>query len=108
MCKRKSCNLITLGLLLFFFCQYSKVYAYEYYSYSNDLDTYSIIKNMPERKSPPGYADNWDMSDFVNRSNTIPQSNYNNNSYSGSSYFIYSPTQNPSYCIPGSSYAICH
>ncbi len=63
---------------------------------------------MPPITVTPGYAQEWDMPKFSSPQNSNTQNSNYNNSSSGSTYFIYSPNQNPSYCIPGSTYAICH
>ncbi len=107
MCRRKSCNLITLGLILFFLCQYSKVYAYEYYSYTNELLQNEFLYKNPSITVTPNHAQEWDsLKSASPQNNYIQSDNYNNSN--GSTYFIYSPNLNPSYCIPGSAYAICH
>lgn len=93
-----------IGLFLFFFLQCNKAYAYEYYSYSKE----DLCKMTPITVTP-GYAREWDMSKFSNSQNNNVQNNNNyNKGSSGSTYFIYSQNKNPSYCIPGSTYIICH
>ena len=105
--KENLFSLIIIGLFLLFLGQYNKVYAYEYYSYSKELLKNENIYKMPPITVTPGYAQEWDMPKFSSPQNSNMQ-NRNYNSSSGSTYFIYSPNQNPSYCIPGSTYAICH
>lgn len=81
--------------------------AFQDYSYGLSKESYDLIFN----KVPltPLHSNNVDL----NFSNSAPkeveyiQNNYSN-SYSGSTHFIYSSSPNPTYCIPGSSYSICH
>ncbi len=100
-------NLIIAVLFLFILGYCSKVYAYEYYSYANELLQNENLYKMPPVTVTPGYAQDWDMPKYSSPQNNTQNNNYNNGS-SGSTYFIYSQNQNPSYCIPGSTYAICH
>lgn len=101
-------SLIVIGLFLFLLGQCNKVYTYEYYSYSKELlENENLYKSTPVTVTP-GYAQEWEQPKFSSpQNNNIQNNNYNDTS-TGSTYFIYSQNQNPAYCIPGSTYAICH
>lgn len=106
--RKKWLSLVIIGLFLYFLGQSNKAYAYEYYSYSKELLENENLYKMTPITVTPGYAQEWNMPEFSTpQYNNVQNNNYNNDS-SGSTYFIYSPNQNPSYCIPGSTYAICH
>ena len=108
MYRKNLLDLIIIGLLLCLWGKCNKAYAYEYYSYSKELLENPNLYKMTPITVTSGYAQEWDSSKYSSpQNNNIQNSNYNSGS-SGSTYFIYSPNQNPSYCIPGSTYAICH
>lgn len=105
--RRNLFKLIIFGVFLLFLGQCNSANAYEYYSFSKELSENERLYKIPLNLATPTYTQEWTEPKFSNSQNNTTQSNYGNGS-SGSTYFIYTQSQSPSYCIPGSSYAICH
>lgn len=74
------------------------------------IDYTEFTKSVPITAPQGNYYNDWSFSSRLYSQNNSSNYNYqNNNNYdSGSTHFIYSSSPNPSYCIPGSSYSICH
>jgi len=74
------------------------------------IDYAEFAKPIPTTMPQSNYYNDWSFNRNSYTQNNSSNYNYqNNNTYdSGSTYFIYSSSPNPSYCIPGSSYSICH
>lgn len=87
---------------------YQNNQAYPYYQ----VDYSDIIIKPTYITMPQGnYYNDWNFNtnSYTQNDNSNYNHQYNNNTYdSGSTHFIYSSSQNPTYCIPGSSYSICH
>lgn len=86
--------------------QYNQTYPYYPVGYSD-----VITKPTPITMPQANYYNDWNFNtnSYTQNNNSNYNYQYNNNNYdSGSIHFIYSSSPNPTYCIPGSSYSICH
>ena len=98
-------------LYLFFICYpcltYQNKQGYPYYQPNYDE---RMIRPMPITIPQRNYTNNYNYnSNAYSQNNNLNYSYQSNNTYdSGSTHFIYSLSPNPTYCVSGSSYSICH
>ncbi len=98
---------ITLTTSTCFAYQNNQTYPYYQVDYSDIIIMKPTYITMPQGN----YYNDWNFNtnSYTQNDNSNYNHQYNNNTYdSGSTHFIYSSSQNPTYCIPGSSYSICH
>lgn len=110
--KMKKFKLIFFLLLLI--VAFPACFAETYY---NGVPIYNIdysdiiMKPTYITMSQANYYNDWNFNtnSYTQNNNSNYNYQYNNNNHdSGSIHFIYSSSLNPTYCIPGSSYSICH
>ena len=75
-----------------------------------NIDYSEFVRPIPRNMPHGNYYNDWNFnsrSDVQNNSSNYDYQNRNTFD-SGSTHFIHSSSPNPSYCIPDSSYSICH
>ena len=104
--KKFSLLLLIISFMLCITITKSFAYSFDYSSGISQEDFNRLNQRIPIT-SPRDNSIDWNFTKFTPREDQTIQNNHSNG-YSGSTHFIYSSSPNPRYCMPGSSYSICH